>query len=103
MSLEIKKFKFKNQGNNCYSTNGHTYNMDEIMTIYHENDLILFEDSAQALGSKFKNKSGGTFGFVGCLSFIQLKYLRTKDGGAILTDNNEFFEWATAYRDHGIF
>ena len=101
--LEIKKnLNPKTKAIIVTQLNGHTCNMDEIMTIYHENDLILFEDSAQALGSKFKNKSAGTFGFAGCLSFYPAKILGGPgDGGAILTDNKEFFEWATTYRDHG--
>ena len=82
--------------------NGHTCNMDEILNICNKNNLILFEDSAQGLGSKFKNKCAGTFGFAGCFSFYPAKILGGPgDGGAILTDDDKFYEWATAHRDHG--
>ena len=82
--------------------NGHTCNMDEILEICRENNLILFEDSAQGLGSKFKNKCAGTFGFAGCLSFYPAKILGGPgDGGAILTDDDNFYDWAIAHRDHG--
>ena len=37
--------------------------MDEIKNICNDNSLLLFEDSAQALGSKFKDQFAGTFGF----------------------------------------
>ena len=77
--------------------NGHTCNMDEILEICRENNLILFEDSAQGLGSKFKNKCAGTFGFAGCLSFYPAKILGGPgDGGAILTDDDNFYDWAIA-------
>ena len=82
--------------------NGHTCNMDEITNICNENNLLLFEDSAQALGSKYKNRFAGTFGFAGCFSFYPAKILGGPgDGGAILTDNTNFYEWAIAHRDHG--
>ena len=49
--------------------NGRTCNMDEILEIAKENDLLIFEDSAQALGSRYRGKHAGTFGLGGCISF----------------------------------
>ena len=82
--------------------NGHTCNMDEIKSICNDNNLVLFEDSAQALGSKFKGQSAGTFGFAGCLSFYPAKILGGPgDGGALITNDDNFYDWALANRDHG--
>ena len=39
--------------------NGRTCNMDEIIHFATKNNLSIFEDAAQALGSKFKNKYAG--------------------------------------------
>ncbi len=82
--------------------NGHTCNMDEIIDICNANNIILLEDSAQALGSKYKNKSAGTFGIAGCLSFYPAKILGGPgDGGAIITNNEGFYNWVKNHRDHG--
>jgi len=42
--------------------NGRTAEMDAIQVIANKHNLMIFEDAAQSLGSKFKGKSAGTFG-----------------------------------------
>ena len=65
--------------------NGRTCNMDIICDIADKYNLLLFEDAAQGLGSKFKNKSAGTFGLASAISFYPAKNLGSLgDGGAIL-------------------
>ena len=82
--------------------NGHTCDMDEINEVCENNNLLLFEDSAQALGSKHNNKFAGTFGLAGCFSFYPAKILGGPgDGGALITNNEEFYDWALKHRDHG--
>ena len=39
--------------------NGRTCNMDIILEIAGENELLIFEDAAQALGSMYKGKCVG--------------------------------------------
>ncbi len=82
--------------------NGHTCKMDEIINICDENNIYLFEDSAQALGSKFNDQFAGTFGLAGCYSFYPAKVLGGPgDGGALITNNEDFYNWSISYRDHG--
>ncbi len=82
--------------------NGKTCNMDEIKKICNEKNLLLFEDSAQALGSRYKNQHAGTFGSAGCFSFYPAKILGGPgDGGALITSNTELYEWFSKNRDHG--
>lgn len=82
--------------------NGHTCKMNDIQNLCDENNIQLFEDSAQALGSKYKNQSAGTFGIAGCLSFYPAKILGGPgDGGALLTSNEDFYQWSRSFRDHG--
>jgi dTDP-4-amino-4,6-dideoxygalactose transaminase len=82
--------------------NGRTCDMDKILSIANKNSLFVVEDSAQALGSKFKNKSAGTFGLASCISFFPAKVLGCLgDAGAILTSDKEIFEKAYQIHDHG--
>lgn len=82
--------------------NGRTANMDEILKVVDEYNLILIEDSAQALGSRFKGKHAGTFGFGGCISFYPAKLLGCfGDGGMILINNKKVYDKLLLIRDHG--
>lgn len=82
--------------------NGRIARMDEILEIASENNLQVYEDSAQALGAKFKGQSAGTFGLGGCISFYPAKTLGCfGDGGAIITNNEEIYNKVKLMRDHG--
>ena len=82
--------------------NGRTANMDEICRIADEYGLLIIEDSAQALGSKYKGRNAGTFGIGGCISFYPAKVLGCLgDGGIILCNDNNVYEHLVMMRDHG--
>jgi len=82
--------------------NGRTANMDAINEIANNYDLMIFEDAAQALGSKFKNQNAGTFGIASAISFYPAKTLGCLgDGGAVLTNNEEVYEKLIMLRDFG--
>ena len=59
--------------------------MDEIRTIAHQYEIPILEDSAEALGSSYKNQKCGTFGALSALSFNGNKIITTSGGGAIVT------------------
>ena len=76
--------------------------MDEIMHFASKNNLSIYEDAAQALGSKFKNKHAGTFGIASAISLYPAKILGCLgDGGAILTNDSDVYERIMLLRDHG--
>jgi len=82
--------------------NGRTANMDQISDIANKYELQIIEDSAQALGSKFKDKNAGTFGLGGCISFYPAKVLGCLgDGGIILCNDKEIYDKLIMMRDHG--
>ena len=58
--------------------------MDEICSIAKKYNIILIEDAAEAVGSKYKNKKCGTFGEFGIYSFNQNKIITTSGGGALI-------------------
>jgi len=82
--------------------NGRTANMDAVSAIAEEHNLLIVEDSAQGLGSKFKGRFAGTFGLAGTFSFYPAKILGCMgDGGALVTDDDEVARFVRLYRDHG--
>lgn len=63
--------------------------MDEIRNIATQYDIPILEDSAEALGSSYKNKKCGTFGDIAVLSFNGNKIITTSGGGAMVTHSKE--------------
>ena len=62
--------------------------MDAVEAIAARHDLIIIEDAAQGLGSRFKNRFAGTFGLAGAFSFYPAKILGGfGDGGAVVTND----------------
>jgi len=55
--------------------------MDEIVAICQQHNLVLIEDSAQALGTTFQGRHVGTFGQAGCFSFDFFKIITAGEGG----------------------
>lgn len=82
--------------------NGRTADMDSIQSICDKYNLVLVEDAAQALGSKFKKKNAGTFGIAAAFSFYPAKLLGCLgDGGAVVTNDDEVARKIEMLRDHG--
>ena len=63
--------------------------MDEIIAICSKYEIPLIEDSAEALGSTYKNKKCGTFGDFAILSFNGNKIITTSGGGALIGPTKE--------------
>jgi dTDP-4-amino-4,6-dideoxygalactose transaminase len=82
--------------------NGRTADMDRIAKIAERHGHFIIEDSAQALGSKFRGRCAGTFGRAGVFSFYPAKLLGCfGDGGAVVTDDDAIAERVLLLRDHG--
>ncbi len=82
--------------------NGRVCDMERLMAIARKHNLMVIEDSAQALGASFDGKKAGSFGLAGCFSFYPAKILGGfGDGGIVVTDNRELAEKIRLLRDHG--
>lgn len=73
---------------------GMPYKIEEIHAIANKYEIPILEDSAEALGSHYKQQKCGTFGEIGVLSFNGNKIITTSGGGAIVTKNKEMKEKA---------
>jgi len=86
----------------CVHLAGWPCDMDEIMAIANEHGLYVIEDCAQAHGAKYKGKSVGSIGHIGCWSFCQDKIMTTGgEGGMVTTNDESLWRKMWAYKDHG--
>ena len=81
---------------------GHPCDINKIKEIAYENDLYLIEDASHAIGSEFNNKKIGNYADMTIFSFHPVKNMTTGEGGAVVTDNNEFNKSLKIFRNHGI-
>lgn len=81
---------------------GHPAPMNEIMDIARDNNLIVVEDCAEAIGSYYNNKHVGTIGHAGTFSFFGNKTITTGEGGMIIFKDESILKHAKVLRDHGM-
>ncbi len=82
--------------------NGRTCDMDALQAVADRRGIMVVEDAAQALGSRFNGRCAGTFGKFGTVSFYPAKLLGCfGDGGAIVTNDDEVATRIALLKDHG--
>ncbi len=76
--------------------------MDAIGSVLSGKGVVVIEDAAQALGTRYKNRMVGTLGKVAATSFFPSKNLGAAgDSGAVMTDDEELAERVRMIRNHG--
>ena len=66
---------------------GNIFDVDRFKLICEKYSISFVEDAAEALGSKFKGQSAGTFDKLGVFSFNGNKIISTGGGGLIVTND----------------
>jgi len=80
---------------------GSMADLDALQSICKTHDLVLIEDSSQATGATYKGKPLGSIGDLGCLSLDFVKIITAGEGGAVLTNNEKYYQHTDHYSDHG--
>ncbi|MDX5442371.1 MAG: LegC family aminotransferase [Hymenobacteraceae bacterium] len=70
-------------------TFGHSVEIDTIADVCQKYKVTLIEDAAESIGSTYKGKQTGTFGFLGTYSFNGNKTITCGGGGVIVTSDPE--------------
>jgi aminotransferase in exopolysaccharide biosynthesis len=68
---------------------GNICDMDRLMQLSKKHNLVVVEDSTEALGSYYQNKHAGSFGLMGTFSYNGNKIITTGGGGMIVTDDEQ--------------
>lgn len=75
--------------------------MDTIMEIAARYNLLVVEDAAQGVCATYKDRYLGTIGHLGCYSFHETKNFISGEGGALVINDERFFERAEIIREKG--
>jgi perosamine synthetase len=85
---------------------GHPVDMDPILAAAEKYSLTVIEDATEGLGARYRGKSVGGLGHVGCFSFNGNKIITTGGGGMLVTNDAEWAARAryltTQAKDHPI-
>lgn len=81
---------------------GQAVELDEIREICREHHLILIEDAAHSIGTKYKGQPVGSLADMTCFSFHPVKTVTGGEGGAIVTNDEAFYKRLMRLRTHGI-
>ncbi len=76
-------------------------NMDKIMRLAVKYNLLVVEDAAQGVCSRYKGQALGTIGHLGCYSFHETKNFISGEGGALAINDCRFIERAEIIREKG--
>ncbi len=80
---------------------GISCDMDTIQAIARKRGVLVIEDAAQGVNSKYKGRFLGTLGNIGAYSFHETKNFICGEGGAIVLNDREFVERAEIVREKG--
>ncbi len=81
---------------------GQAVRLDEIREICKEHNLLLIEDAAHAIGTKYKGQPVGSIADMTCFSFHPVKTVTGGEGGAVTTNDEQLYHKLLRLRTHGI-
>ncbi|NLM05914.1 MAG: UDP-4-amino-4,6-dideoxy-N-acetyl-beta-L-altrosamine transaminase [Tissierellia bacterium] len=81
---------------------GQPCDYDSLRKIADKHNLVLIADAAHSLGATYKGKRVGEIADITTMSFHPVKLITSGEGGAILTNNDNFHKKAELFRSHGI-
>lgn len=80
---------------------GFPADMDALAVIARQHNVLLVEDAAQALGSRYKGRPAGSLGDLAAFSFHETKNIISGEGGALTINRPNLIERAEIIREKG--
>lgn len=81
---------------------GQSIEQDAIRDICKKHGLVLIEDAAHAIGTRYRGQLVGSMADMTCFSFHPVKTVTAGEGGAITTNDSEKYHRLLRLRAHGI-
>ncbi len=81
---------------------GQAVELDQIQKLCKDHRLVLIEDAAHSIGTSYKGKMIGSIADMTTFSFHPVKTITGGEGGAVLTNNEDYYQKLLLYRAHGI-
>lgn len=81
---------------------GQAAELARLLELCRENGAVLIEDAAHSIGTKYDGKPVGSIADLTTFSFHPVKTVTGGEGGAVLTNNAEYYRKLLLYRSHGI-
>ncbi len=84
----------------------HTYGnvcaMEALLALGEERGVLVIEDAAESIGSRWRGRMSGTIAPMGVYSFHATKTITTGEGGAVTTHDDALAQKMRLYRSHGM-
>lgn len=102
--LIVKKITKKTKALIPVHYSGLPCEMEKIQKVGKKHGLVIIEDACHALGAVYKKQLIGSCSYsdMAVFSFHPVKHITTGEGGAVLTNNKDFYEKVCEFRTHGI-
>jgi perosamine synthetase len=81
---------------------GQPCDYDVLRKIADTNKLVLIADACHSLGATYKGRKVGTLADLTVFSFHPVKHITTGEGGMVVTNNSQYHQRMTMFRNHGI-
>ncbi len=98
----LKKITPKTKAVVAVDFTGQAVELDKIKKICKENNLILIEDAAHSIGTKYNGKAVGSIADITTFSFHPVKTITGGEGGAVLTNDENLYKRLINFRTHCI-
>ncbi|MCM1154016.1 MAG: UDP-4-amino-4,6-dideoxy-N-acetyl-beta-L-altrosamine transaminase [Roseburia sp.] len=81
---------------------GQSVDLDPLLELCRQKNMVLIEDGAHVIGTRYKGKANGSIADMTTFSFHPVKTVTGGEGGAVLTNSEKYYQKLLLYRSHGI-
>lgn len=81
---------------------GQSAELERLLAHCRKHNIVLIEDGAHVIGTSYNGRKNGSIADMTTFSFHPVKTVTGGEGGAVLTNNEEYYRKLLLYRAHGI-